>query len=118
MYQGLLNRSIPNYAMIAARDFADKDDGSIGLDFAGQLDGINDGLWCQSANNGSDIGSWHLPNGSAVPDDLDADPIHTANRPGQVGLLRTTSIGSSPYQGMYTCTILDEDGVNQTLSCL
>ena len=101
--------------MIAARDFSDRDAGSAGLGFVGFFDDINDGLWCQSANNGSDIGSWQLPNGSAVTDDLNARPIHMANAFGQVGLLRIGSIGSSPYQGMYTCTILDEDGVNQTL---
>ena len=115
LYQGVLNRTIPNYAMIAARDFADRDSGSEGLSFAGQTDGINDGLWCQSANNGSDIGSWQLPNGSAVTENLNATPIHMANRPGQVGLLRALGIGSSPYQGLYTCTIPDENGVTQTL---
>ena len=115
LFQGVLNRAIPNYAMIAARDFADRDGGSAGLEHAGILDGLNDGLWCQSAMNVSDIGSWKLPNGSAAPDDLDAEPIHMANRPGQVGLLRNAGIGPSPYQGMYTCTIPDENGVNQTL---
>ena len=102
--------------MVAARDFSDRDAGSAGLDFAGELDGNNDGLWCQSAMNASDIGSWQLPDGSAVPDDLNADPLHMANRPGQVGLLRTRGIGSSPYQGMYTCTIPDENGVMQTIA--
>ena len=112
LYQGLPNRTIPNYAMIAGRDFRHRDLGSEGT---GANDGLNDGVWCQSAMNVSGIGSWQLPNGNAVPDDLDADPIHMANRPGQVGLLRTVSINSSPYQGMYTCTIPDENGVNQTL---
>ena len=37
------------------------------------------------------------------------------NRPGQVGLLRTNTIGQSRYRGMYTCSIPDEDGVMQTL---
>ena len=115
LYQGVLNRTIPNYAMIAGRDFAERDWGSIGLGDVGFNDSLNDGLWCQSAMNVSGIGSWKLPNGNAVPDDLNADPIHTANRPGQVGLLRSTGIGSSPYQGMYTCTIPDENGVSQTL---
>ena len=50
--------------MIRARDFADRDAGTIGLGDAGRLDGLNDGLWCQSAMNVSDMGSWQLPNGS------------------------------------------------------
>ena len=106
LYQGLLNRTIPNYAMIAVRDFDDEDVGS---------DGLNDGLWCQSAMNVSDIGSWKLPNGNAVSDDSNHERIYMANRPGQVGLLRTGNLGAPPYLGMYTCTIPDENGVNQTL---
>ena len=101
--------------MIAARDFVNRDAGSVGLDFAGHLDGLNDGLWCQSAMNVSNIGSWKLPNGNVVSDDLTATPIHMANNQSQVGLLRSGGIGSSPYQGMYTCTIPDENGVSQTL---
>ena len=106
LYQGILNRTIPNYAMIAGRDFLDRDRSD---------DGLNDGMWCQSAMNIDDIGSWKLPNGNAVPDDLNANPIHMANRPGQVGLQRSDGINYSPYQGMYTCTIPDENGVTQTL---
>ena len=112
LYQGLLNRTIPNYAMIAGRDFVQRDYGSDGT---GRYDGLNDGLWCQSATNASGIGSWQLPNGSAVTDDLTANPIHMANRPGQVGLLRSAGIAFSPYKGIYTCTIPDENGINRTL---
>ena len=115
LYQGVQNRSIPNYAMVAARDFADRDGGSAGLGYAGYLDGLNDGLWCQSAMDIDGIGSWKLPDGSPVPDDLNAEPIHSVHRPGQVGLLRALGIGKPPYQGMYTCTIPDENGINQTL---
>ena len=115
LYQGIQNRTIPNYAMMAARDFAASDNGTMQLNRLGQNDNINDGLWCQSAMNGSDIGSWQLPNGSAVLDALNARPIRMVNRPGQVGLLRSAMIGNSPYQGMYTCTIPDENNVTQTL---
>ena len=118
LYQGLRNRTIPNYAMIAARDFNARDIGA-GSPVVGADDGINDGVWCQTAMNVSKIGSWQLPNGSTVTNNLNATPIHMANWPGQVGLLRVTPgpIGdvNSPYQGMYTCTIPDENGVNQTL---
>ena len=112
LYQGVRNRTIPNYAMIAGRDFAARDGGTGG---AGHLDGLNDGIWCQSAMNVTDIGSWNLPDGNAASDDLDFNPIHMANRRGQVGLLRSAGIGSSPYMGMYTCTIPDVNGVNHTL---
>ena len=114
LYLGIWNTTIPNYAMIASRDFGERDGGA-GHQFTGSCDGLNDGLWCQSANNVSDIGSWQLPNGTAVPDDLDAEPIHMANAYGQVGLLRSLGISYSPYQGMYTCTIPDENGTTQTL---
>ena len=102
--------------MIAAVSFGARDDG-VGPESVGLLDGLNNGLWCQSALNVSGIGSWTLPDGNPVPDDLNAEPIHMANRPGQVGLLRvaSASIGVSPYRGMYTCTIPDEHGDMQTL---
>ena len=104
--------------MIAARGFSDRDNG---IDFdetlndPGYLDGLNDGLWCQSASGGENIGSWRFPDGSDVPDDFSAFPIHMAHNHSQVGLLRKGSIGYSPYQGMYTCTIPDENGDTQTL---
>ena len=60
---------------------------------------LNDGLWCQSAMNVSGIGSWKLPDGSAVSDDLEFNPIHMANRPGQVGLLRASGIGFRSLPG-------------------
>ena len=88
--------------MIANRDFANTNEG-------------DDGVWCQSAMNVDGIGSWKLPNGTAVSDDPSAERIHMANRPDQVGLLRTGNLGAFPYLGMYTCTIPDEDGVNQAL---
>ena len=108
LYQGLLTKTIPNYAMLAGRDFDDEDVDS---------DGLNDGLWCQSAMNVSGIGSWKLPDGNAVSDDSNHDRIYMANRPGQVGLLRTGKlyVDTFPYLGMYTCTIPDENGVSQTL---
>ena len=98
--------------MIAGRDFGYIDRGT---EAGGGLDGFNDGLWCQSSMNVSDIGNWKLPNGSVVPGNLTTNPIHMAMRPGQVGLLRSSSIGYSPYQGMYICTIPDENGVLLTL---
>ena len=109
LFQGLANRPIPNFAMIAARDFFDADS-LVG-------DGLNDGLWCQSANSGSNIGSWEKPNGSTVSTmDVDSpvnDPLQMVHQPGQVGLLRDTGIPND--QGMYVCTIPDENDLNQTL---
>ena len=120
LYQGLLQRTIPNYAMVSARDFGYRDGG---VQSVGEADDMSDGLWCQSAVNINDIGSWKLPNGSAVPNDPYStvvpkdsnDAVFMANSTGQVGLLRSLGIGFSPYQGMYTCTILDEHRVKQTL---
>ena len=97
--------------MIGGRDLAHRDGGT----WTGKLDGLNDGLWCQSDMNVSGIGSWSFPNGSAVSDNLNFDPIHMARRPGQVGLLRSLGIPETTYHGMYTCTIPDESGVMQTL---
>ena len=119
LYLGLLNTTIPNYAMMAAGDFAEADGSTGRHGFVGRLDGLNDGLWCQSAMNVSDIGSWQLPNGSVVSDDPSTNPftapVIMAKKPGQVGLLRRDGLNNSPYQGMYTCTIPDENGINQIL---
>ena len=97
--------------MIAARGVQQRDIGD--PDGNGYGDGIDDGLWCQSANGGENIGSWYRPDGEMVAG-VDG-PIGVLSTAGQVGLERTRSIMFSPYQGMYTCSILDEYGINQTL---
>ena len=81
-------------------------------------DSIFDALWCQSANNGSNIGLWYYPNGTQVPlhsDLLDSgpSPIFSKRFTGQIALGR--NLGISGYEGLYTCIIPDENGVNQTL---
>ena len=115
LYQGSFNRTIPNFAMIPASDIADKDYSTNNDPTKEYQQGVNDGVWCQSTVKVLGIGSWKLPNGSAVTDVLYAEPIFSVRKVGQVGLLRSSSIGSFPYQGMYTCTIRDKYGVIQTL---
>ena len=82
--------------------------------------GTTDGLWCQSANDGSNIGLWHYPNGTQVVlfagsfgQSYDASPVFSKRFKGQIVLARTA--GLSGYEGLYTCIIPDENGVNQTL---
>ena len=80
-------------------------------------DGTNDALWCQSANNGSNIGLWYYPNGTQVPlfDGTFEDgpsPIFSMRFAGQIALARKGSL--SGYEGLYTCIIPDENGMNQT----
>ena len=81
-------------------------------------DGIFDALWCQSANNGSDIGLWYYPDGTQVPLHSGSlysvpSPIFSKRFTGQIALGR--SLGLLGYEGLYTCIIPDENGVNQTL---
>ena len=83
-------------------------------------DGTTDGLWCQSANNDSNIGLWYYPNGNQVPlftgafDDSSApSPVFSKRFTGQIALARKA--GLSGYEGLYTCIIPNENGVNQTL---
>ena len=111
LYQGVANRALPNYAMIAARGVQQGDIGD--PDGNGYADGINDGLWCQSASDGENIGSWYRPDGKILAE-YDG-PLRALSAAGQVGLERLESIMYSPYQGMYSCTILDQYGINQTL---
>ena len=68
----------------------------------------------QSANNISSVGTWYY-DGALVTTDDNAAFLHAYNdATGQVGLLRDG--GLSGIEGLYTCTILDEFGVNQTLT--
>ena len=106
LYLSYENRVIPNYFMVRASQFYDVDQNG---------DGQNDGIWCQSALNESMIGVWYLPNGSLVPTQSGDHPLqsHNTNITGQVGLLRRSGIYS--VQGLYSCIIPNEEGVNQTL---
>ena len=108
LYLGENDTVLPDYSMISASQFHDTNShGSR----------TNDGVWCQSANNGSTIGVWYLPNGTQVPtEDIDGGndfPLQAYYATGQVGLLR--DLGIQYHQGLYTCIIADENGINQTL---
>ena len=71
-------------------------------------------LWCQSANNGTTIGDWFLPDGTVVSTiDSPSHPLHVYHVEGQVALLRDS--GLAGIQGLYKCVIPDENEVNQTL---
>ena len=74
-------------------------------------------LWCQSANNGTTVGNWFLPNGTEVSTvDSSSYPLHVYHVEGQVGLLRDLGLGVVPdLQGLYKCVIPDENDVDQTL---
>ena len=111
LYLGEEVRVLPNFSMIAARQFHAHDDYTPGSDSS---DGLNDGLWCQSANNGSMIGTWYLPDDTQVSDvDASNFPLHVFHVTGQIVLLR--DLGISVYQGLYRCVIPDENGVDHTL---
>ena len=113
MYLPYVNRIIPDYSMIYASQFYDVDQNN-------DINNTNDALWCQSANNGANIGVWYYPNGTEVPlfdgafDDLSApSPVYSKRFSGQIALARRD--GLSGYEGLYKCIIPDENGVNQTL---
>ena len=115
LYLPYVDEIIQDYSMIYADQFYD-------IDLDDDPQGINDALWCQSANNGSDIGVWYYPNGTQVPlftgvfDNKSASapsPLFSKRFDGQIALAR--SAGLSGYEGLYTCIIPDENGVNQTL---
>ena len=111
LYLGEEARVLPDFSIISAAQFHDNDQDSPGSDSS---DDLNDGLWCQSANNGDMIGAWSLPDGTQVSDvDSNNFPLHVFHVTGQIGLLRDAGIAS--YQGLYSCVIPDENGTNQTL---
>ena len=107
------DRIIPDYSMIYASQFYDEDKNN-------DVIGIADALWCQSANNGTNIGVWYYPNGTEVPlfygpfgNTSAPSPVYSKRFSGQIALAR--SGGLSGYEGLYKCIIPDENGVNQTL---
>ena len=106
LYLSYENRVIPNYFMVRGSQFYD-----VAIKNG---DSQNDGIWCQSALNESMIGVWYLPNGSPVPTQSRATPLqsYNTNVTGQVGLLRRGGLAS--FEGLYSCIIPNEEGVNQT----
>ena len=117
LFLGEENVTIPNFSMIAAGLFHDKDvdaaDNAIGTGTSS--DGQNDGLWCQSSLNQNMIGTWYLPDGTTVPLGS-GDRVFANNTPtGQIGLLRNGGINEPGYEGLYRCVIPNEEGIDQTL---
>ena len=113
LYLPYVNKIIPDYSMIYAGQFYN-------VDHNYDPNNIVDALWCQSANSGSDIGVWYYPNGTQVPlftgafDNSSApSPLFSKRVDGQIALARRA--GLSGIEGLYTCIIPDENGVNQTL---
>ena len=112
LYLPYVDKIIPDYSMIYAGQFYNTDQNN-------DPNNINDALWCQSAS-GSDIGVWYYPNGTQVPlftgafDDSSAPrPLFSKRFNGQIALARRD--GLAGIEGLYTCIIPDENGVNQTL---
>ena len=113
LYLPYEDRIIPDYSMIYASQFYDRDQND-------DVNNINDALWCQSANNVTNIGVWYYPNGTEVPlfygaftDSSAPSPLYSKRFSGQIALARRG--GLSGYEGLYKCIILNENGVNQTL---
>ena len=111
LYLPYETRIIPDFSMLYAGQFFNIDQNN---------DGTNDAIWCQSGNNDSNIGLWYYPNGTQVPlftGDLAAlnapVPVFSKRFTGQIALAR--NYGLLGVEGLYTCIIPDENGVNETL---
>ena len=112
LYLFYKNRTIPDFSIIYGKEFSHLDHNN---------DSAIDALWCQSANNGSNIGLWYYPDGTQVPlfngtlniNNGGPSPAFSKRFTGQIALARNA--GLLGYEGLYTCIIPDENGVNQTL---
>ena len=115
LFLGEENVTIANFSMIAASLFHDADIDGPGnaINVIVGSDGQNDGLWCQSSLNQSRIGTWYLPDGKTVPLGSGSPLFANNTATGQIGLLRNGGTGS--IQGLYSCVIPNEEGINQTL---
>ena len=111
LYLGEEVRVLPDFSIISGGQFHFDDRDSPNNN--SPPDGLNDGVWCQSANTGNTIGTWYLPNGEKVSTNAGNVPLHVYHVTGQIGLLRVSMIVS--YQGLYSCVIPVENGTNQTL---
>ena len=85
------------------------------------LGNANNTLWCQTANNSSNIGLWYFPNGTQVPlfagnfgDEGAPIPIFSKRFKGQIALA-INGRELSGYEGLYSCNISDEKEVSQIL---
>ena len=120
LFLGEENVTISNFSMIAGGLFHDLDFDEPGnaIGVPSSPDGQNDGLWCQSSLNQNMIGTWYYSDGTTVPLGFygynNPSPLFANNTAtGQIGLLRNGAIGS--VQGLYSCVIPNEEGINQTL---
>ena len=103
---------IPNFLMLRASQIEPTDFESMGPTRA---------LWCQSANNNSNNGTWFQPPGSTVvsSEDIDSpddEPYQMVTCPGQVGLVRDVGIGGTDNIGLVQCVIRDEMNTTHTLT--
>ena len=74
----------------------------------------DDGLSCVSALNVNDIGEWFYPDGEEVT--LSPGSVFSSlSRVRHVVLLRGEADFTSDAEGVYTCRIPDESGVQRTL---
>ena len=65
--------------------------------YAGQFyygDGTDDALWCQSANNGTNIGLWYYPNGTQILLFNGQSALFSKRITSQIALARKASISS------------------------
>ena len=113
MYQSYEDKKIPDFSMIYEKLFYDMGENN-------NPHKTIDALWCQSANNRSNIGLWYYPNGTQVPlftgsffNNSAPSPLFSKRLTGQIALAKKS--GLSGCEGLYTCIIPDENGVNQTL---
>ncbi|XP_019860309.1 PREDICTED: uncharacterized protein LOC109588604 [Amphimedon queenslandica] len=115
LFLGEENVTIANFSMIAAGLFHDTDIDEPGnaVSVGGSPDGQNDGLWCQSSLYQNMIGTWYYPDGTTVPLGSGSPLFANNTATGQIGLLRNGGIGG--IQGLYSCVIPNEEGINQTL---
>ena len=110
LYLPYENKIIPDFSMLHEQQFYQSNRHRYRADEV---------LWCQTANN-LGHGEWYYPNGTQVPSfnrtflvRSSTIPIFFKRFTGQIALARRNSL--SGYEGLYTCIILDENRVNQTL---
>ncbi|KAL5503472.1 hypothetical protein EMCRGX_G010427 [Ephydatia muelleri] len=95
----LYSRSLSS--LVANNTFFSQD--NVGGSFPTSLD-------CYTASGATSVGVWYYPSGAQVPSSY-AAPYYTLRNPSRISLFKTTG----GLEGVYTCRIPDERGVEQIL---
>ena len=101
LFIDVANSEVPNNTMIIPGNFSSSE--------------VGKGLSCCSSSDANLIGQWFFPNGEVVPDNVFGAVFFTQQRISRVTLFEGGGDFTEDTEGVYTCRIPDDTGVEQIL---